>query len=347
MLKKEVQYLTNEGFKMNRYDRQIRVDQIGLAGQEKIKQAVILIVGCGALGTYAAEQLIRTGVQHLILIDPDIVEETNLQRQTLFTTKDAQAQKAKVTAAKEKLLQVNPKARIDIYQERFDSALFHQHKKIHLILDCTDNYLARRLINDYCLAFNLPFIFASVASTSGQVMPLFPSEGPCLSCVFPQLHQLEKKGCDTIGVITPIVPLISSIQISLCLQYLVGDLKNFHTLHMVESWPLKVSSFQVNKQTDCLMCNQKQSHTSASELTETCGEVFQTTFPFLSLEEIEGLCIDQKLTYQKNPIAIKMQLGSFEITFFKNGHTLFYGFTETEAKETFGKIKKYLAQLHP
>ncbi|MDN6599901.1 MAG: HesA/MoeB/ThiF family protein [Tetragenococcus koreensis] len=332
---------------MNRYDRQIRVDQIGLAGQEKIKQAVILIVGCGALGTYAAEQLIRTGVQHLILIDPDIVEETNLQRQTLFTTKDAQAQKAKVTAAKEKLLQINPKARIDVYQERFDSALFHQHKKIHLILDCTDNYLARRLINDYCLAFNLPFIFASVASTSGQVMPLFPSEGPCLSCVFPQLHQLEKKGCDTIGVITPIVPLISSIQISLCLQYLVGDLKNFHTLHMVESWSLKISSFQVSKQADCLMCNKKQSHTTTSELTETCGKVFQTTFSFLCLEEIEQLCIQQEITYKKNPIAIKIQLGSFEITFFKNGHTLFYGFTETKAKETFGKIKKYLAQLHP
>ncbi|HLQ40419.1 MAG TPA: HesA/MoeB/ThiF family protein [Tetragenococcus sp.] len=316
---------------MNRYDRQIRVDQIGAAGQEEIKQAVLLIIGCGALGTYTAEQLIRTGVQHIILVDNDIVEESNLQRQTLFTEQDARKKRPKVLAAKEKLLKINSKATIEIYQERFDQALFHTFPKLDLVLDCTDNYLARRLINDYCLAYQLPFVFASCAATSGQVMALFPAEKPCLSCVFPKLSQLEQKGCDTVGVITPLIPLISSIQVSLALQYLVKDQRlDFQKLYMIEAWPLQVSSFRVNKRESCPICGSKKKNHS-TELTETCGHVFQTTF-HLSLDQLAEFCTRKNLTYQQNPIALKLQYKNFEITFFKNGHTLFYGFTKEQAQ---------------
>lgn len=329
---------TSEGNFMNRYDRQIRVDQIGPAGQKRIEQAVILIVGSGALGTYAAEQLVRTGVKHIILVDDDVVEESNLQRQTLFTEEDALQKKAKVQAAKEKLLQIHSNTTIEVYQERFDQALFHNFSALDLVLDCTDNYLARRLINDYCLAYQLPFIFASCAATSGQVMALKPATKPCLSCVFPKLSELEKKGCDTIGVITPLVPLISSIQISLALQYLVGTPPDFQTLYMIESWPLQVSTFQVAKRPDCPICGQKEK-TRGAALTETCGHVFQTTFQ-LSLKKIAAYCVQEKIAYQENPIALRVKRDSFEITFFKNGHTLFYGFTQAQAQKAYHWIQQ-------
>lgn len=331
---------------MTRYDRQIRVPAIGLAGQEKIQQATVLIVGCGALGTYSAEQLVRAGVKKISLIDPDVVEETNLQRQTLFTEADANNTRPKVSAAKEKLQQINSNVIIDSYQETFDQALFREFHDLDLVLDCTDNFLARQVINDYCLQFDLPFIFASCASTTGQVMALKPTEGPCLQCVFPQLHELEEKGCETLGVFTPLIPLIASSQVSLALRYFVApEQMRWDQMVILESWPLNQTTFTVKKRTTCPACQPHHAeNTAAPQIFEACGKVFQTTLPKISLQQVADFCSAHEYPFKQNDLAVQIRLNEQKtITSFKNGQLLFYGYqTKEQVVQTLAAMKHEL-----
>ena len=322
----------------NRYDRQIRVPQIGLMGQEKLAHSRILIVGCGALGTYAAEQLARTGVNHLLLIDPDKVEESNLQRQTLFTQKDIGL--AKVEAAQRRLKEINPELHLQKRQENFDSALFEDLGPLDLVLDCTDNFLVRQLINRFCFYHKLPFVFASAAGTSGQVMALLPHTGPCLSCAFPNLTQLESN-CETIGVITPLIPIISGIQISLALQILLQlDQVDWERMQIIEAWPTSISQFKVKKRANCEVCHPshlENAHFKA-EFSRSCGGVFQGTLSELPPDFI-NYCQRHQWQWQRNPLAVRVKFSSHEITAFHNGRLLFYHFDEPYAQQIFEEIK--------
>lgn len=329
---------------MTRYDRQIRVPAIGRTGQEKIQQATVLIVGCGALGTYSAEQLVRAGIKKVILIDPDVVEKTNLQRQTLFTEADARSARPKVVAAKEKLQQINTQTEIEIFQETFDQALFREFGQLDLLLDCTDNFLARQVINEYCLQFKLPFIFASCASTTGQVMAVHPTIGPCLQCIFPQLHELEEKGCETLGVFTPLVPLVSSSQVSLALRYLVAPEKmRWDQMHLLESWPLAQQTFTIKKRVDCPVCQAAQQKIATPQIFEACGKVFQVTLPKISLQQVADFCQLHDYPYQKNALAVQFRLNEQTVTSFKNGQVLFYGYqTKTQVAQTLTSLQTAL-----
>lgn len=322
-----------------RYDRQIRVPQIGLVGQEQLLNARILIVGCGALGTYAAEQLARTGIGQLFLIDPDFVELSNLQRQTLFTTKDAELARPKVFAAKEALLKINPELSISTIQESFEHTLFDDFGKLDLVLDCTDNFLARELINDFCLYHQIPFIFASAAGTSGQVMAIHPKFGPCLSCIFPELTELERN-CETIGVITPLIPLISSLEVSLAMQILTRpDMMDWEKMHIVESWPINFATFKVQKRKNCSCCSPTSSHDSRnSKIERSCGGVYQAFLTDFDVEQFEQFCRDKKWETRQNPLAFLIRFGSHEITIFRSGRILFYHFEEKIAQAIFEEI---------
>ena len=326
----------------NRYDRQIRVPQLGLVGQEKLATTRVLIVGCGALGTYAAEQLVRTGVGELILIDPDTVELSNLQRQTLFTTTDAEAGRAKVDAAKEALLAINPEVQITARQESFDQVLFDNFEALDLVLDCTDNFLARELINDFCLYHDLPFIFASAAGTSGQVMALNPRSGPCLSCIFPDLVELERN-CETVGVITPLIPLVSSLEISLALKILTSpESMDWQTMHLVEAWPLNFVKFKVNKRQTCSCCQHNFSEKSQEkqQIERSCGGVYQSVLNHFDFVKFEQFATAKDWNIRSNPLAVLVKFDTYEITIFRKGRILFYHFEEEKAAQAiFEQIK--------
>lgn len=316
----------------NRYQRQQLVSQIGALGQEKIQQATLLVVGCGALGSYTCEQLVRTGVKKIILIDPDIVELTNLQRQTLFTEEDCQQKVLKVVAAKKALMKINRQVEISSLPLTFEAALFQGLDLPDLVLDCTDNFLVRQSINEYCLHFNLPFIFAACGGTSGQVMALHPSQGPCLQCVFPHLKALLKKDCETIGVMTSIVPLISSLQVSLALQYLVTPQTiSWETFYQVDAWPLNQSAFTLKKNPSCLACSQKEDFFyPLPTIEKNCGDVYyvnlspQLTPVFSDFAKTIG-------TLKESPLALQVKLDGQELTFFKTGRLLFYHFVTERA----------------
>ncbi|QDK70444.1 HesA/MoeB/ThiF family protein [Lactococcus protaetiae] len=325
----------------NRYDRQIRVPQIGLAGQEKLANSRVLIVGCGALGTYAAEQLTRAGVGHLFLIDPDIVEKSNLQRQALFTTADVEFSHFKVFAAREALLAINPEVTITARNESFEHTLFDDFGKLDLVLDCTDNFLARELINEFCLHHDLPFVFASAAGTSGQVMALKPRFGPCLSCIFPDLIELERN-CETIGVVTSLIPLISGIEVSLALQILVTpSAVDWETMHIVENWPLNFAQFSIKKQKSCPCCSRDFSVSTDRNLRleRSCGGVYQSTLTHFNFEKFEQFCQMKQWNLKSNSLVLLVKFEHYEITIFRKGRILFYHFEEENvAQKIFEQI---------
>jgi adenylyltransferase/sulfurtransferase len=325
----------------NRYDRQIRVPQMGLVGQEKLARARVLLVGCGALGTYAAEQLTRAGVGELILLDPDVVELSNLQRQSLFTTEDAEQRQPKVFAAQKALLKINPDVHIDARQDSFDQALFDDFGVLDLVLDCTDNFLARELINDFCLHHDLPFVFASAAGTSGQVMAMNPRTGPCLSCVFPDLVDLERN-CETIGVITPLIPMISGMEVSLALQILTAkDKVDFESMNIVESWPLATMKFTVKKRPSCSCCQHDFTDSAVENIhvERSCGGVYQSSLKGFDAAKFEQFAAKKSWTFRANPLAVQAKFDAHEITIFRKGRILFYHFEEPLAQAIFEEIR--------
>lgn len=322
---------------MNRYDRQIRVAKIGRSGQEKLHNASVMIIGCGALGSYSAEQLLRAGIKSLILIDHDVVEETNLQRQALYTASDAKAARPKVFAAKEHLLEIDPSANIQAINAYFDQALFENFDPVDLVLDCTDNFQVRHLINEYCYHYQLPFVFAACAGTSGQVMAFHPIKGPCLACVFPEKEQ-RSEDCETIGVITPLIPFVTSVQISLAFQILTDkDFSDWQTMHVLELWPLATSSFKINKQTTCHCCSSGEQTSATFKINKLCGDsVFQiNNLKDIKWDKLIQYCLQQGWQVQQNPLAIRIASNQQEITGFRSGRFTFYGFESAESVQHF------------
>ncbi|MFY1066531.1 HesA/MoeB/ThiF family protein [Enterococcus sp. AD013-P3] len=297
---------------MNRYDRQIRVSKIGLTGQQKLHNSRLLLVGCGALGTYAAEQLVRGGVGELILVDPDTVDLTNLQRQTLFTVADVQAKRHKVTACAEALSAIDPAIKVTPLAMTFDQALFQELGKLDLVLDCTDNFLVRTSINSFCLEKNLPFIFAACGGTSGQVMALQPAYGPCLQCVFPQMAELTEKSCETIGVITPLIPLVSALQVGLAYRCLLEPEKmDWQTLLVTDVWSGELQRFKIRKKEECPSCGKKTDLQIKRPLKKVCGHIYQGQLAApVSLSELAAISTAAGWPCRQNKLALLIQLHS-------------------------------------
>lgn len=318
---------------MDRYDRQIRVKHIGPEGQEKFLQATVLIVGCGALGTYTAEQCLRAGIKHLTLVDFDTIEESNLQRQTLFTQADAQEKWLKVTTAKARLLEIDPTAEITAVAATFEEFLLTDHLRPQLVLDCTDNYQVRKQINDYCRQYRLPFVFAACAGTSGQLMAIDPSKGPCLGCALPQLEELMAKDCDLIGVATPLIPFISSQQVILAMKILTAPQHvDWGQMLIVDVWHLSMEKFGVAKQSHCRFCSDVPAVTTSATVKKLCGaDTYQTMLPPVDFCQLAAYCQQQQWPYQQNALAFQIQLTPQKITIFKDGRTNFHAFGSREA----------------
>lgn len=211
-----------------RYARQIMVDDIGESGQLRFKHARIAIVGLGGLGCPAAQYLAAAGVGQLTLIDDDVVELSNLQRQILFT--EADIGKAKVLVAKQRLRQLNPLVQVHSQLQRLTPQNASQLLANHdIVLDCSDNFVSRYSINRYCAEHNLPLVSGAAAQRQGQ-LSLFPKpQQLCYQCLFPAEQSLahaetatESNGnCQTLGVIAPLLGIIGSQQALLTLNLLL------------------------------------------------------------------------------------------------------------------------------
>jgi molybdopterin/thiamine biosynthesis adenylyltransferase/rhodanese-related sulfurtransferase len=205
-----------------RYSRQIRLAEVGKEGQKKIKGTSVLVVGAGALGCPVLQYLTVAGVGTLGIVDNDWVDETNLNRQVLYSLKDIG--KPKPLAAKEKLKILNPGVTFNVHFIRLDKVSALKIISLYdIIVDCTDNFATRYLINDACVILNKPLVYGAIHKFSGQLMVLNYHDGPTLRCLYPEApHPLEVPSCEEFGVIGSIPGLIGSLQATEILKIILG-----------------------------------------------------------------------------------------------------------------------------
>lgn len=233
-----------------RYNRQTILPEIRPEGQTLLHKSKIAIVGLGALGTVAAELLLRSGVTNFTLIDNDTIEESNLQRQLLFQESDLKTNKAKTT--KSHLLKINKTAKIKIITTRLTKNNINTLKNNNLILDCTDNLETRFLINNFCKQHNLPWIYASAITTHGYVMSILP-QGPCLRCF---LKQASLETCATSGVINTITTSIAALQVTEAIK-IITKKPIEPKLYYYNIWTPELKIITIKKNPNCQLCQKK------------------------------------------------------------------------------------------
>lgn len=209
---------------MQRYDRQIRVAGIGPNGQRRLAESRVLIVGAGALGTHAAETLVRAGVGTIWLVDRDIVEWTNLQRQVLFDEDDARNATPKAFAAAARLARINAESHVEPFVAECSAAFLRTLPgRPDLVLDATDNFPTRYLLNDWCHQQRIPWIYAGAVATEGAALAIVPGR-PCLRCLWPEPPaQADVGTCETAGILAPAIAAVSAFQTAQALRILVGE----------------------------------------------------------------------------------------------------------------------------
>lgn len=238
--------------KESRYSRQVLLPEIGSKGQAALAKSSALVIGCGALGTHALSFLVRAGVGKVTVVDRDIVEEANLQRQTLFDENDIGRAKAKV--AEQRLREVN--SRIVIKGEVLD--LSHANiqgvvRGATVVLDATDNMDTRFLVNDACVKLGIPWIYAGAVGTTGMVMPIV-SSGPCLRCVFPSPPQPgELATCDTVGIINTLPGVVASLEVTEAFKIMQGKVPA-NELMFVDVWLADLQKIKVKRNSECECC---------------------------------------------------------------------------------------------
>src|SRR5690348_4548738 len=205
-----------------RYSRQILFAPIGPEGQERIRKSKVAVVGCGAIGASTCTLLARAGVGTLRIIDRDYVEPSNLQRQLLFDEEDARQSTPKAEAAAQKISQINAEVKVEAHVNDLRPQSLSLLEDIDLILDCTDNFETRYLINDFAVKSQLPWIYAAAVGSYAVTMNILPGETACLSCLFPEPPRGTFATCDTAGVLNSAATLIASVQVAEAVKLLVG-----------------------------------------------------------------------------------------------------------------------------
>jgi molybdopterin-synthase adenylyltransferase len=241
-----------------KYSRQMLFAGIGQQGQQRLLASSAVLVGCGAIGAAAAALLVRAGVGRVRILDRDFVEPSNLQRQTLFDEHDARAALPKAVAAERKLRAINNSVAVeglvrDVNPRNADDSL----SGFDLILDGTDNFETRFLINDYAVASARPWIYAAAVASYGVTMTVRPGLTPCLACLLessPNGHGLDET-CDTVGVLGPIVNLVASLEVAEALKLLAGREPALHgRLISADVWSGHFQSVRVAQNPACRAC---------------------------------------------------------------------------------------------
>jgi len=319
-----------------RYSRQILFPEIGKAGQEKLLNSRVLIVGCGALGASHAEMLSRAGVGKLRIVDRDFVEFTNLQRQTLFKESDAAERLPKAIAAKTRISEINSDVDVeavvaDVNQSNIEQFL----NDIGLVLDGTDNFQIRYLINDACIKANKTWIYGAAVSSYGTTMTIIPGETPCLRCIFEEIPDAgSSPTCDTAGVIMPIIATVSAVQVAEAIKILVGDLGALHgSLMQFDVWQNDWRKIRLSKPNpDCPACGKHFYEFLDAESPEfsavLCGRnAVQISPPGAATIDLNAFAekLSQLSEVKHNEYLVRFTSGENEITVFRDARAIIRG----------------------
>lgn len=320
----------------DRYSRQILFKQIGKDGQKKLADARVLLVGCGALGAAHAETLARAGVGFLRVVDRDFVEFTNLQRQTLYSESDAKERLPKAIAAKNRIREINSEITVEaVVADVNHSNIEGFIKDADLILDGTDNFQIRYLINDACVKSNKTWIYGAAVSSYGTSMTIFPRETPCLRCIFEEMPDAgSAPTCDTAGVIQPIISSISAIQTTEALKILTGNTDKLHqSLMQIDVWNNDWRKIKLGKpNADCECCTKRNFEFLDAESGEfsavLCGRnAVQIAPPKRSQIDLKNLA-EKLSTYGEiklNEYLLRLSVEKYELTVFADARAIIRG----------------------
>ncbi|WP_446741766.1 ThiF family adenylyltransferase [Silvibacterium acidisoli] len=243
-----------------RYSRQILFPGIGAAGQPRIAGATVALIGCGATGAAAASLLARAGVGRLILIDRDFVEESNLQRQVLFDEADARESLPKAEAARRKIALFNSEVEVQAHIADLNPANIHQLLAgADILLDATDNFETRYLLNDYAVEQGKPWIYSAAIGSYAVSMNILPGDTACLACIFPEPPSGTVETCDTAGILNSAVNFAASLAVTETLKFLVGPpAKLRRTLLSCDLWTNDWSQIKAgHPRADCEVCGRR------------------------------------------------------------------------------------------
>ena len=339
--------------KDGRYSRQILFEGIGDEGQRRLGESKVVIIGCGALGAIQAETLARAGVGHLVLVDRDFVEESNLQRQIMFDENDALARLPKAVAAAARIARVNSDITVepivtDVNFENIEEII----SGATVVLDGTDNFETRFLINDACIKSKISWVYGAAVGSYGLTMTVRPGETPCIRCV---LEATPEPGtgptCDTAGVIMPIVTTIASIQATEALKLLTGRTEKLHhSLIQFDLWDFKFSKVDLTQSSpreDCPACGE-----SNFEFLRGFGRQVATTLCGRNSVQIarrgrgeidfaalaERLRSAGEVTF--NDFLLRFKIDDYDITVFRDARSIIRGTTDPAVAR--GLYAKYI-----
>lgn len=324
-----------------RYSRQEIFKEIGKKGQQKLSNSTVVIIGLGALGSSSAELLARAGIGKLILVDRDIVELSNLQRQSLFEENDIG--KAKAAQAKERLSKINSDIEIDFFIDdlNFENIIKILNKKINLILDCTDNLETRFLINDFCIKNKIPFIYSSAIGSKGYVFNVIPKkENACLRCFLKEAAQLDT--CETTGVLNTITNLISSFQVDEVFKILLSKKNVEKNLLFFDIWKNELFKIKANKNKNCICCIKNNFEyldgKKSSRIIKLCGDsIYQIKTKSINKRQFNNLKIKLKRIGKIIDFEYCINFDN-KMTIFQDGRTLIKAKDEKEAKSIYSKF---------
>lgn len=327
-----------------RYSRQVLFQPIGISGQNQLRQSRVALVGCGALGSVLADTLVRAGVGFLRVIDRDFLELNNLQRQVLFDEQDLEAGLPKAEAAVRKLRRINSAVQLEpVVADLNPGSAEALCTGVHLILDGTDNFETRFLINDVAVKHAIPWVYGACIAAEGMMMPVLPGSTPCLRCVWEDAPPPgTTPTCDTVGVLAPVVHVVAGLQAVEALKILTGRLDEVcRGLITVDLWNGRWRSLDMSgarSAGECPCCRQGRYEFLAGErlssTTTLCGRQAVQILPPPGLR-VDFQAIASRLPASARPAAnaymLKFTVEGLGVTLFPDGRAIIQGTDEPAA----------------
>jgi molybdopterin-synthase adenylyltransferase len=317
-----------------RYSRQILFPPIGERGQERLLAAHAVIAGCGALGSFHAGALARAGVGKLTIIDRDYVEPSNLHRQFLFEEEDAEAAMPKAAAAKRRLARINSSVEVhaaiaDLTPSNVEDLL----GGADIVLDGTDNFETRYLINDFAVSRAIPWIYGAAVAAYGLAMPVIPGRTACLRCVYPEPPAGAQPTCETAGVLSAIVSAVASLQVADALRILAtGEVHARITT--IDVWGGVVRQVEGPERDPECPCCARREFPYLEERART-----PVTFCGRNAVQVEGAgpidlaALAARLEplgpVRANEFALRAQFSGYDVTVFGDGRAIIKGTSDT------------------
>lgn len=338
----------------DRYLRQIRFAPIGNMGQHQLSQKHVLIIGAGALGSASAEALVRAGVGRLTIVDRDYVEWSNLQRQQLYTEDDVRSRMPKAIAAKRHLEAINSEVHIeakvwDVGGEEFVQLI----NGVDLIVDASDNFDTRFIINDVALKYQIPWIYGACVGSYGISYTILPEETPCLSCMMDMIPG-SGDSCDIDGIIGPAVQMVVAHQVAEALKILTGNKEALHRkLISFDLWSNQYTRINIQsmKHEHCVSCGAEATypylsgsidHGAEEKAAVLCGRdtvhIRPTEKIKLSLDHLVARLENLKKVQieASNSYLLSANVNALRIVLFSDGRALVHGTSDIiEAKQIY------------